>query len=394
VLRSIRASAHYSMGRWVDAGAEGLAALELLPAGGVWWCVTVEKLLQVLPNTEQYQRCIDLAEEMYRVTPLPDAGEAYMRAMQVQLLSFAITGSHARGRRCLAFVDQLGTDVLERDIVARGYSRLWRAAFTHILGDELERPLALVEQAIGDLTESQVMYRICVAEVIKSFIHYGLGDLAAAEVDARKARKLAGEIRDDYHTSLGAWYLGLALCEQNDPSKLEEVEACARDVAAADISPGQDVALPRLITGRAALTRRDWTRAEADSRVAVEGLRGVPAWHFIAAATLMEAMVRQGKGDEAADVAREELAFLHDLEGPVCTEVLLGVSAAEALAAGGDRPAAAEALRVALRQMKARADKLSPPRRAAYLANRVENRRAMELGRAWFGEADQRSRST
>jgi serine/threonine protein kinase len=384
ILMSVRASALYSIARWVEAAEVGLAALELLPRGGLWWCTTVEKLFQVLPNISQPARYQALATEMLQTPPAPDARDAFVRALHVQLLGYAISGGHAAGQRCLDFIDRLAVETDQTDIVARGYGGLWRAIFQYILGTDLPLALRLIEQAERDLTESQVMYRVSLARCLLAFLWWGFGDLERGEVAARSGRAAAESIGDQYHTAQSTWYLGLALCEQTDPAKLDEAEACARAVQESHISPLYEHYIPRIITARVAVTRQDWPRAEEEGRQARAGLESLPPYMLMASADLVTGLLRQGKAAEAAVVAREDLARVAALEGPLCTEVLFNVAAAEALYEAGDRAEGSALLGTALAQIEERAKRMSDPMlKEMFLGRRAENLQAFALRDAW-----------
>jgi len=188
VLGSIQSSAFFSLGRWNESADAGLAALDSLPQAGLFWCSTVEVLLQVLPNLGQLERSEKLSAELLRIVPAPEARAAYLRSLYVQLVGYAISGAREKGRVCLDFVDKLGAGVSEKDVVARGYARLWRAVFTFALESEMSLALSLAEQAAEDLAEGQVMYRLSLAHTVQAFAWWGLGDLDRSERAARRAR--------------------------------------------------------------------------------------------------------------------------------------------------------------------------------------------------------------
>jgi tetratricopeptide (TPR) repeat protein len=381
VLRSVEASALFSMGRWTQAAQAGLSALELVSRGGVLWFSVVETLMQVLPNVGEFQRCEDLSDEVLRIVPPPEAQTAYLRAVALQLLGCAISGARQRGQACLRFMD--GMAVAESDIVARGYSRLYRAVFTCILGSDLSAALALAEQAAHDLAESQVMYRLSLAHTVQSFVWWGLGDHDKSERAARRGQTIAREIHDDYHAALADWYLGLALCEQADSAKLAEAEECAETMVLLEKS-AIFVATSRILIARVALERNDWTRAEAEGRASRAGLVGVTPYWLMASAHLLTALVRQGRGHEAGIIARDDLLAYERTGGPICSEILFKIAIAEALFEDGDRKGAESMLRDALWQIGVRAEQIADrPRRQTYLTGRPENRRALVLAETW-----------
>lgn len=381
LLRSVRASAFYSTGRWIEAAEAGLSTLDLVQRGDAAWCATVETLMQVLPNVDQFARSEELSDEVLKIVPAPEARTAFLRAVALQLVGFAISASHRRGQACLDFIDELR--VPEEDLLVRGYTRLYRSIFTYILGRDIPRSLALAEQSGRDLAESQVVYRLSLAEMMQSFMCWGLGDHGRGERAARQSRATAVGIRDDYHAALASWYLGLTLAEQEDPARLDEVEPCAeamlklqRTATSLDVS--------RVLTARAALGRNDLVRAEADGRAARAGLFGMPLFRLMASTHLLNALLRQRREAEAAAIARQDLVWLGRIGGPVCSEVMFRVAAAEALFEAGDPSSGEAALREALRQIDLRASFMSEAGvKEKYLTGREENRRAAELALAW-----------
>jgi hypothetical protein len=303
----------------------------------------------------------------------------------VQLVGYAISGAREKGRVCLDFVDKLGAGVSEKDVVARGYARLWRAVFTFALESEMSLALSLAEQAAEDLAEGQVMYRLSLAHTVQAFAWWGLGDLDRSELAARRGRAIAQEIRDDYHEVLATWYLGLSLSEHADPAKLEEAEQCAQAMGKMGTNPVYAASHADALTARIAVSRGDWVRAEGDGRKARAGFVSHPPYQMIASAPFILGLVRLGRAEEAATVAREDLAVLARIGSPVWSEVLFRIAAAEALFAGGDRSEAESTLREALRQIELRRAKIfDPSLKESYLTRREENRRAAELARAWL----------
>ncbi|HEY8946358.1 MAG TPA: protein kinase [Polyangiaceae bacterium] len=389
VLKGVQCAAYYSMGTWTQAADIGLAALPLLNRGGGWWCSTVERLFQVLPNVAKFEESSALSEELLRIEPEPGARAAYLRAVYVQLLGHSIAGEHAKGRRCLEFIARVGGDVIEQDVVARGYAGLWRAVFLFILGDDPYSALRLAERCVADLEAGQVMYRLSLAHVIQSFIWWGLGDNTLSEACARKGRKIAEQSRDHYHSALAHWYLGLTLTDELDPAKLEDAERCARAMVELQVSPIFE-ATSYSLSARVALGRSDWATAESDARKARASLAGMPPFQLIASASLLQALGGLGRHAEAASIARADLDALNASGEPLCSEVLFRVAAAEAFYRAGEREPAVSTLRAALDAIDVRRRKIPDVAlQNTYLTGRRENRRAFELSRSWLEIAHQ-----
>jgi hypothetical protein len=381
ILESVRCSALYSKGRWAECAEVGLAALQLLPPGGPRWCGTVEKLMQVLPNVGDVAGYERLAATMLSTTPAPGARDAYLRALHVQLLGYAISGLHAESELCLAHIDRVDGGSSEHDVVARGYAGMWRALVAHMLSRDVPLALRLVDRAVRDLSEAQVMFRVSLAHQLKCIIQWSLGLLAEAEQSARRGREVALAINDDYHATQAAWYLGLALADQPEAAKQDEALRAMRQVQEEGTGPLHETYLPLILTGRVALARGDFARAVDDCRVAQAGIARLTPFSLMTASYEVLALARSGRVDEAAALAREGLARL---TGPMFSEVMFEVAAAEALWAAGERAEARRALASARAHVDTRLGLMADESvRAAYLTGREENRRLVELERAW-----------
>jgi len=380
---TVQTAAYFNLGEWQTAGPVGLAALEIVARGSAAWCSIVEALTQVLPNIGDVERGSQLAAELLQITPAPEVRAQYLRTVHVQLMGYALAARHAEGRACLAFLDAQPDS--EPDQLTRGYSKLWRAVFTVIVGDDPWLACRLARDAQRDLAESRVLYRLSLAHTVEAFALWALGDLDSAASAARVAHAISQEIRDDYHAALAMWYLGLALSESSDRETRAEGDNCARVMAELQTSP-IFVATSQNLTARVALFDGDWARAEDYGRRSRAGMTGAPAYRFIGASAFITALVRLGRTGEAAASAREDLAILDALDGPVCTEVMLRVAAAEALFVDGDHEAARSTLQKALAAIEVRAAKLSDPELVrTFREGREENRRAAKFAREWLG---------
>jgi hypothetical protein len=217
---------------------------------------------------------------------------------------------------------------------------------------------------------------------VQSFVWWCCGQLEQSEQSARRARAIAEQIHDEYHAALAAWYLSVALADRAEPEKQAEAEECAWVMILSGDNPLFE-AVARNVSARVALARGDWERAEKEARASRAGLISMPPYGTMSAAYLLWALAAQGRWEEACALAREELARLARLEGPLCTEVLLRVAAADVFLGGGYHAEGESALASALGEIALRAGKIGDPElRAAYLSQRHENRRAAELGAA------------
>lgn len=378
ILEHVQCAAFYSMGRWMDAAALGLRALTLLERGSATWCSTVERLMHVLPSVGRLEQSRALSAELLEVVPQPGARAAYTHALYAQLLAYTFAGAHARSRETLDCIARLGPEGLERDVAARGSASLWRAVYAFVLTTDMEHALSLSQRAIVDLTDSQVLYRLSFAHTVQSFIYWGLGEQELSERAARTGRALARRIHDGYHDALAAFGLGLALCEQGGPDKLAEAEQCLWELSRWADNPVFD-GTSRNGAARAALLRGDFGAAESLGREARDDLPSMTPFALLASSSLLGALAAQSRWAEARELARQDLARLEALEGPVFSELLFRAAACDVLLGAGHEAEAAHVLADAHREFALRASQIADARLRSTYTDRPENRRIVQL---------------
>jgi serine/threonine protein kinase/tetratricopeptide (TPR) repeat protein len=382
-LRGVEAFARCAKGDWKASARLGTEALELLPRGDSGWCRVVEMLMQVLPNVNDFETYQRLADDMMTLRPEAAARPAYLRALCTQVLGYAIAGRREPGLRCISRIEELVDVETERDAMARGYSRLWRAIFGSLLSADIPAALALAGEAMRDLEEAQVTYRLALAHIIRAFALWQLGRYEDSARDARAGRSLAREVHDDYHVSLADWYLALTLSESTDPAALEEAERCARTMIQLGSAAFEGTALSMI--ARVSAARGNWLSALEEARRADELLTGITPYRLFASTSAIRALLALARNEEACALALEALEAYGALGGTVCSELPFLVSAAEACRAGGKQPEADAALDHALGQMELRASKVEVgSARNTFLAQQ-SCRRALELRALWRG---------
>jgi eukaryotic-like serine/threonine-protein kinase len=382
-LRGIEAFAHCAKGDWKESARLGAEALELLTRGDSAWCRVVEMLMQVLPNVNDFETYQRLADDMLTLRPDAVARPAYLRALCTQLLGYAIAGAREPGLRCIRLIEELVHVETETDAMARGYSRLWRAIFGTVLGEDIPKALSLADASMRDLEEAQVTYRLALGHIIRAFALWQLGRYEDSARAARAGRSLAREVHDDYHVSLADWYLALTLSESSDPADLDEAERCARTMIELGSAAFEGTALAMM--ARASAARSNWVPALEQAKRADELLNGITPYRLFATTSALRALLALGRDREACTLALEALAAYRALDGAVCSELPFLVSAAEACRAGGKQPEADTTLDLAFRQMERRASKIEAgSARNTFLAQQ-SCRRALELRALWQG---------
>jgi tetratricopeptide (TPR) repeat protein len=383
-LHGVAAFAHCAKGDWKESARLGAEALELLTRGDSTWCRVVEMLMQVLPNVNDFETYQRLADDMLTLRPDAVARPAYLRALCTQLLGYAIAGARESGLRCIRLIEELVHVETETDAMARGYSRLWRAIFGTVLGEDIPKALSLADASMRDLEEAQVTYRLALGHIIRAFALWQLGRYEDSARAARAGRSLAHEVHDDYHVSLADWYLALTLSESSDPADLDEAERCARTMIELGSAAFEGTALAMM--ARASAARSNWVPALEQAKRADELLTGITPYRLFATTSALRALLALGRDREACTLALEALAAYRALDGAVCSELPFLVSAAEACRAGGKQPEADTTLDLAVRQMELRASKIDAGRERNTFLAQQSCRRALELRALWHGK--------
>lgn len=378
VAHAIRASALYSIGRWVESAEQGLLALPLLERGESYYCSTVESLLQVLPNTGDFASYGKLTSDITTLVPKPNARPAHLRAVCAQLLGHMVVGDHTRGAESLGVIDRLVTPA-ETNPAVRGYAQLFRAIYEHGLGTDTLRAFRLAEGACRDLEEAQVFYRKSLGLTVQSFCAWRLGDIQLGEKLARLAHATADQVHDNYHRALADWYLALSLSEASDPAKLDEADVASFTMLKENKGPVFESSAYG-VASRVALGRRDWALAESRAKKSLEQPSILP-FRALACASLLDALRECKRAKEAVELTRADLTEFEALKGAVFSGVIFRVAMAHAMFDAGESERGKAQLRSALAEIHVRVGLFHDAERERVFRSRPENVRASELER-------------
>jgi hypothetical protein len=132
--------------------------------------------------------------------------------------------------------------------------------------------------------------------------------------------------------------------------------------------------LSRMQGARLAFDAGDPERAEREARAARDLLGAIPTDRACATAWLARALVAQGKGGAALELAREAMAAVGTNEGFEAGESLVRLALVEALEGSGDREGARRELALAAERLRTRAERIGDVEwRTSFLENLEEN---------------------
>lgn len=211
-----------------------------------------------------------------------------------------------------------------------------------------------------------------------------LGELGDPEVPARIREVLKGDlVRTEVLIRIVnmAW-LALLLCQGDAPAELDEALHWAEEATAAGPENQFCQGLGHLIRAQVQVQKKE--DAESEARSATSILASIALWLPAAQATLMRALILNGKAAAAVEVAEQGLALLEQFGRVGFLEVELRLAIAEAFRAAGDERRSRAELGETLRQIQLRSDDITDPFwKNSYLTRNVYCARAQQLAREW-----------
>jgi hypothetical protein len=337
----------------------------------------------VLPQINEGDHFEALVRDVEQVEPVPEARAAYMCALSALAVGCTLLGESDRARRIFGLVGSADRALLDHEHYARGIARTYDSAFHYFIGADFHLAMTFASQAVQDLEISQAMHMQCVALALEGGVRSALGDPGGAEERGRGSLSLAEQIQAAYQAVNARFYLSLILSESSEPARLDEAERLAQAVLEAHVSASYD-GVGHMVLAGLALKKRDFARAEALALVGLSSLKVFNTYSILCMAHLIKALAAQGRGHEAATAAKDGLALLRRLKGAGFAEISFRAAAVEALDGAGEREEAARVLRETCLELEARAARiLDPEMRHSFVSNVADNRRVLELARAW-----------
>ena len=315
--------------------------------------------------------------ERLRATAIdPDAGVAWA----IELVRFAVelfnAGRAPLAEAALEAVAPFAGDpsVAARLLHARASQALFAGDPAAALG-HLESAARAFED-IGDLRHA------CLELGNAGYVTVELGDPARAEQLLRESiagAQRMGLLQVTYALRAN---LALALVRRGAPEAVDLARDAAETMRAQGAKRLEGAA--RLYLSMALAAAGDPEGAEREARAAAALTEIVPPLRAYALGVLGDVLSRSGRVAEALTVSVEAMRVLESLGGLDAGEALVRCVHAEALHAGGDRPAAVRAIGVARERLLARAAKIGDATmRRAFLENVPDNARTLRLADEW-----------
>jgi len=385
-LHLLRAESFRWQGRYAEAQAAGIAAMEALPRGGAAWHDAAGELAVACSLRDDRARLGEVASDLVELGA--GAGDADDAGLAARVIAWArattwllLFGMDDRARQLFALVDAAEPRIAGREPSA--HARIHYAHATRALcAAEPEEYFLRSEGAAARFEEAGNARSACVQRhnVGNALRQLGLYEEAERvlreSLGAAEQRGLWSPVAEARH------WLGLVRAARGSRAEAESLGAGALDAARrAGSRRVESKALAQL--AEIALAGGETDRALELARSAVEVGQAIPAVIATARAVLSRVELALGMvGDALEDsrLALEPIAAGAPLEG---SEVAIRLARAQALEAAGDLAGARAEIERARDRVEATSARIRrPDARRAYRERVIENARALALASA------------
>ncbi|MDI1451433.1 serine/threonine-protein kinase [Polyangium sp. 6x1] len=368
---------------WQTGTRLGKEALSLLPEGSAAWNQAAASFLVIAVNRTMRDEMAMLVRVLQAVEPPPDAVASYLLVLGAATSAVGMLGGREPTAQLLSRLESLSPRLPEGELLTGGHIYQARAIFAFLIEGDLWATFTQVRIGI-ELYAAACSWSWWGMTVCLSSATLGaLGDEGAAERGIHEVLESALRRNDTFLVSTARFYRMLVLAERCAPERRAEIEDIAR------LLIEQGAMEDTIAVSYGALARIFLSEGQAaEAREAAEKALGlmvyVRGWRPSIERTLIVALLREGRPDEARRVAEDVAAWMEAEGGSAgYAEIPLRLAIAEARAATGDMNAAREALAQAIRRLEWRLERIVDPALRALHAEIPEHVRLRDLEREW-----------
>jgi tetratricopeptide (TPR) repeat protein len=370
-----QAEAHKWQGRQVEMLRCASEAASLLAPGSAPWCAAIAEVANASMRLGDPDRIVEVTRALFEIER-PDPLEAWVVAAARTGQALLYAGRHDALAGLALRLEAVVTSVADLGPFARARLSFLRGARALVAGD-LETFLSRMADAIA---HSEAAGDRRGASMARAERGYGLLQGGCDEEAARElglALEGARRIGLAHVVAHAENNLGLVALRRGDLSEAHALEERAMEAYRAQGNRRAEGGC-RTYMAEIDLLAGDHQRAEREARVAVD-LLGTAPLGALALATLARVLAAAERGAEALVPAREAMRRLETLGRLEEGEAVVRLALAEALAAAGDKEAAAETLASGRAWLLARAEGIEDPElRARFLERVPEHARILE----------------
>jgi tetratricopeptide (TPR) repeat protein len=388
-LRALQAVVLFWMDQMPRAVELGGAVLNALKAGSPLWCRLMGGLVTGYLFGGQQEQAARASELLLRTSPAPEALAAYTEALAVLGSAAVLTGSRQQAESSLGRIVEVGSEVMEHDVLVRGWMSLVKEQLFCYYEATPWQVYTRAEQASRDLSAVGLALNANMIQARTGFALAALGDVPSAVETLRKVLAEARRKEEQIGMSQARQCLCEVLLNSSERAHQQEGYVLALEWLACDEPDTFRRSAVRAMLAKALVGRGELREAETHARQACELLMPLLVPSRVRARTVLSiVLLAQGHATEARQVAVLGVRDLEQMRSQGVFAVAMHLALAEACFAEGDTEAGEAALRNALRCVQARASDIpEPAARERFLMQVPENARTLELARQRWGEA-------
>ncbi|WP_282425009.1 serine/threonine-protein kinase [Polyangium sp. 15x6] len=369
---------------WQNGVQIGKEALSLLSEGSVAWNEAAASFLVIVVNRTMQNEVDTLVRVLQEVDPPPDAVASCLLLLGANTCALGMMGNYERAARLLSRLEALSPRLPEGELLAAGHIQQARAIFAFFIEGDLWATLTFARASIELYTSACSSNWWGMSMCLSSAALAALGDIAAAEQAIEDVLASALRRNDVFLVSTARFYRMLVLAKQNAPDRRAEIEGLARLL----IEQGameDTIAVSYGALARVFLAEGRVVEAREAAEKALGHMKYIRGWRPSIERTLIVALLREGRPEDARRVAEEVARWMKARDGMAgYAEIPLRLAIVEARAATGDMPAAREALAEAIRRLEWRLERIEDPAMRALHRELPEHVRLRELEREWL----------
>jgi len=381
-LLLLQADAHLWRGEFAKLQESAEMATKQLPRGEARWCKAVSDIAVACRALGDYDRLIQIADELAQLGPKREARAAYVEASARAAMQLFIMGWARNGDALLSRVAPAEKSLLDSHPSAVAWIHRARA-FGLLYSGDPGGYLRSSELAARQFEVAGDLRSVANARVHLGFGYLEVGGYREAEFALRDALASAERMGLYNVVTTSKHNLGMALARLGALDEAAAVEAEAVRMAASQgdkrVEGGS-----RHYLATIHLLRNDIEVAEQEALAAAEMLKVAPPLRAHALATVAQLRMTQKRYPEALAVAEEAMALLESLGGIEEGETAVRLVYGEALYQAGEQDKARAAIEVAAQRVTERARKIKDAEwRESFLKRVPDNARTLALAKQW-----------
>ncbi|MDC3953253.1 serine/threonine-protein kinase [Polyangium jinanense] len=347
------------------------------PGSAAWYRVT-HVLCSHCMFTGRREYAITLAREVAATTADTSARAAVMELLVVVVGGLVVAGEGSIAREMLDYLRRVEDRLEETDLLERCHAWQTRAWYLMARDHDPWTSFVLFRKAAAGFTEVGDLRQKVFVENGATAMLFWMGQREASIEHARKALALAQRVRDPLVLGFAQSALQWALLE--DARHVEEQNRLSRESVHVYPRPSLFSAFAHVCLSSTALHEGDLASAEAEARMARDGMATTPSYRLLASSYLITALLRQGRAAEAREMAEQDLGRIEGPGSMGVGESRFRLAVVEARWATGDTTAAREACVEARDVLIATAARIEDPAfRRSFLEDVPAHRRTLAL---------------